>query len=255
MLPPSFNQRKRGHFRALPRDDQHGENNGPAQKREPATLGWGDGDGFACLAPFNVFSLSLWERGPIEHITAPLYSPNSSRLTRCSGGPVIQLRLNLGGFRQLVLLIQSFIAFTPCISLNSASWRIGTSCRSLEARNGPSPVFQHRFLFRRFSVVHKEVVDLVFWWFRRDSCARRSDRPGSAATSRSPSSSFQLLWRGGFQLVEVFGVVGGNIHLLVGDGQRVSFMPSVDGALKVAGGDIVFGKRRSNRGRGSQRWS
>ncbi|GDM19757.1 hypothetical protein BvCmsKSP099_04483 [Escherichia coli] len=40
-----FNQRKRGHFRALPRDDQHGENNGPAQKREPATLGWGDGDG------------------------------------------------------------------------------------------------------------------------------------------------------------------------------------------------------------------
>ncbi len=53
---------------------------------------------------------------------------------------------------------------------------------------------------------------------------------------------FQLLWRGGFQLVEVFGVVGGNIHLLVGDGQRVGFMPSVDGALKVAGGDIVFGK-------------
>ncbi len=52
---------------------------------------------------------------------------------------------------------------------------------------------------------------------------------------------FQLLWRGGFQLVEVFGVVGGNIHLLVGDGQRVGFMPSVDGALKVAGGD-VFGK-------------
>ena len=40
-----FNQRERGHFRALPRDDQHGENNGPAQKREPATLGWGDGDG------------------------------------------------------------------------------------------------------------------------------------------------------------------------------------------------------------------
>lgn len=53
---------------------------------------------------------------------------------------------------------------------------------------------------------------------------------------------FQLLWRGGFQLVEVFGVVGGNIHLFVGDGQRVGFMPSVDGALKVAGGDIVFGK-------------
>lgn len=31
------------------------------------------------------------------------------------------------------------LLFTPCISLNSASWRIGTSCRSLEARNGAQP--------------------------------------------------------------------------------------------------------------------
>src|SRR5699024_191789 len=82
-----FNQRKRGHFRALPRDDQHGENNGPAQKREPATLGWGDGDGLHVWLRLMFSPSPSRERGPIEHITAPLYSPNSSRLTRCSGGP------------------------------------------------------------------------------------------------------------------------------------------------------------------------
>ena len=83
-----FDQRKRGHFRALPRDDQHGENNGPAQKREPAALGWGDGDGLHvwlrdCV--LDRFPRPFGERE--KTITAPLYLPNSSRLTRCSGGP------------------------------------------------------------------------------------------------------------------------------------------------------------------------
>ncbi|VDZ05806.1 Uncharacterised protein [Escherichia coli] len=34
-----FNQRERGHFRALPRDDQHGEYNGPAQNENQLRLG------------------------------------------------------------------------------------------------------------------------------------------------------------------------------------------------------------------------
>ncbi len=135
---------------------------------------------------FNVFSLSLWERAGVRASAcafpliltlslkgegtdrahySPLYSPNSSRLTRCSGGPGHQLRLNGAGFCQLVLLIQPFMPFTPCISLNSASWRIGTSCSRWRRGTGPSPGVPAPLSLPRFAVIHKEVVDLVFGGF------------------------------------------------------------------------------------------
>ena len=109
------------------------------------------------------------------------------------------------------------------------------------AERGPAQAFQHRFLFRRFAVIHKEVVDLVFGGFGK---ILAPDDRIAWDQRRLPDhlQFFELLWRGGFQLVEVFGVVGRHIHLLVGDGQRVGFMPGVDGALEVAGGDIVFGE-------------
>ncbi len=191
------------------------------------------------LAPFNVFSLtlSLKGEGTDEHITAPLYSPNSSRLTRCSGVQVIQLRLNLGGFRQLVLLISPLLLFTPCISLNSASWRIAPVAGRWRRGTGPSPGVPAPFLFRRFSVVHKEVVDLVFGVSER-FLRQTIGSPGISGDFQSPSVLSASLARR-FSACRGFRVVGGNIHLLVGDGQRVGFMPALTVRLKSLA-EILF---------------
>ncbi len=206
----------------------------------------------------NVFSLSLWERAGVRASACAfpltltlslkgegidrahyctLYLPNSSRLTRCSGGPGHPLRLNRGGFRQLVLLIQPFIAFTPCISLNSASWRIGTSCRCWRRGTGPSPGVPAPLSLPAFAVIHKEVVELVFGGFGK-ILRQTIGSPGI-------SGDFQITFSSSASPVRRFSACRGfrcywsRIHLLVGDGQRVGFMPGVDGALKSLA-EILF---------------
>ena len=98
---------------------------------------------------------------------------------------------------------------------------------------------QHRFLFRRFAVVHKEVVDLVFGAFGEVFTPHNRV---ARDQWRFPDhlQRFQLVRRGGLQLVEVFSVVGGNVYLLVRYGQGVGFVAGVNRALEVAGGDVVF---------------
>ncbi len=169
--------------------------------------------------------------------TAPLYSPNSLRLTRCSGGQIIQLRLNGGGFCQLVLFVQPLLSFTLCISLNSASWRIGTVASRWRRGTAPSPGAPAPLFFRRFAVIHKEVVDLVFRGFERflrqtiGSPGISGDFQITSVLSASPARRFSAC-RG-------FRCFGGDIHLLVSDGEGVGFMPGLTVRLKSLA-EILF---------------
>ncbi len=238
----------------------------PSSEARTSCAWGGDGDGLhvwlrsvgriRCLTASGINACTLSDATPGRLIrlrfTAPLYSPNSSRLARCSAVQVIQLRLNRGGFCQLVLLFSPLLLFTPCISLNSASWRMAPVAGRWRRGTAPSPGVPARFLFRRFAVIHKEVVDLVFGVSERflrqtiGSPGISGDFQSLSVLSASPARRFSAC-RG-------FRVVGRHIHLLVGDGQRVGFMPALTVRLKSLA-EILFLAKTYNRGRGSQRWS
>src|SRR5690606_26776481 len=74
-----FEEQQRIHLRALPGDNEHRQQNGPAYEREPAALWRREGDGLHVLLrgslcagwryaypAYDLFPLSLWERAGVR---------------------------------------------------------------------------------------------------------------------------------------------------------------------------------------------